>query len=166
MLKFDITQEPPTQQEIEQERERLQEIKRSLKRERKAAVATAVALGSVAFFTTTPGVVVACAILGIVIADRFSSNKDKLRTLKEQISAISSIPEDSELWVGILGDCKDCPECDKYRVTVARQGRDLVMAEADAIKKWPETKSQRKKERELQDARRLLKSESKMSKEN
>jgi hypothetical protein len=81
------------------------------------------------------------------------------------MNKLSPIPEDLELWVEIASLCKEYVECDKYRLAVARQRRDLVMGEAEAFKKWPETKAQRDKERELQEIRRLLKSENELNKE-
>jgi len=119
-----------------------------------------VVAGVVAVAVAGVGVVAVASV--VAIAD----NKDKLSAIQKRRDALTPVPEESDLCVQIVKICCKHPECDDYQITVAEQGRSLVIAEAEMITTWDSTADQRAKEakalRERQVAWRLLRAGERM----
>ena len=151
-MQFDMTKTPPTQQEIDQERDALEKKIKGLRLALfgcgvlpGALVAALVWFGEVAHFGYA---VIFGGVISIITGVSLCKIAHRLTTYRSTIALLAPLPDESEECVSLVAACRADAQCDAYRQAVMQQGRSLVMEEVEALIRWKETRRERETEAE------------------
>ena len=150
-MKFDMTKTPPTQEEIDQERDALE---KKIKGLRIISITLTLLTGAsllvfaVLFWpkealnTKDATLIIFNAVaiglsLQLAIAVLRKINH-RMTNYRSTLALLLPLPDFSEECLDLVAACSANAQCDAYRQAVIQQGRAIVTGEARAMIRWPE----------------------------